>query len=51
MWVLNCAPIRLTGNQLYIKSQSDDENFEPVEAYFFDPTEYLEEDAVSSIKT
>ena len=40
-----------TGNQLYIKSQSDDENFEPVEAYFFDPTEYLEEDVVSSIKT
>jgi len=31
-------------NQLYIKSQSDDENFEPVEAYFFDPTEYLEEE-------
>ncbi|CAK9041514.1 unnamed protein product [Durusdinium trenchii] len=31
-------------NQLYIKNQSDDENFEPVEAYFFDPTEYLEEE-------
>ena len=37
-----------TGNQLYIKSQSDDENFEPVEAYFFDPTEYLEEDLGAS---
>eukprot|EP00439_Symbiodinium_sp_Y106_P015427 s8175_g2.t1 len=31
-------------NQLYIKHQEGDENFEPVEAYFFDPTEYLEED-------
>ncbi|OLP80861.1 putative metal chaperone YciC [Symbiodinium microadriaticum] len=30
-------------NQLYIKHQEGDENFEPVEAYFFDPTEYLEE--------
>ncbi|CAJ1441353.1 unnamed protein product [Effrenium voratum] len=30
-------------NQLYM-SQSD-EDFEPVEAYFFDPTEYLEEES------
>lgn len=34
----------LKGNQLYIKHHSDDEDFEPVEAYFFDPTEYLEEE-------
>jgi len=31
-------------NQLYIEHQEGDENFEPVEAYFFDPTEYLEEE-------
>ena len=33
-----------SGNQLYIKHHEGDEDFEPVEAYFFDPTEYLEED-------
>ena len=37
---------KIRGNQLYIKHQEGDENFEPVEAYFFDPTEYLEEDGV-----
>lgn len=30
-------------NQLYIQSQ-EGEDFEPVEAYFFDPTEFLEEE-------
>merc|ERR1719162_1350923 len=30
-------------NQVYIKS-TEGENFEPVEAYFFDPTDFLEEE-------
>ena len=43
-YAMSCCHYPCRGNQLYIKHQEGDEDFEPVEAYFFDPTEYLEEE-------